>query len=335
MEGRLELVQAKRGGWSGVVGGQFFNRKLSAEGAEAFLPPNSMEQFGLFTLQELAIGSLELEAAARFERSLAEASSIGVERSFDTVSGAVGVSYEIAPLIRFGANLSRAERAPSPEELFSNGPHAATQSFEVGDPDLETERALGGELYFRTQRPRYDVNLSFFYNRFDNFIFQAATGAEEDELPVFGYFQRDAEHWGFEFGANTLLTRMSGYRIVLDGVADYVRATIGEGGGPVPRIPPLRLMAGLEAQSDELDARVEVERSFAQKRIATFENPSAAFTMVNASIAWRPWGRRNPSSIVLSANNIFDVVARRHASFTRDFVPLAGRDIRLSARVSF
>jgi iron complex outermembrane receptor protein len=38
---------------------------------------------------------------------------------------------------------------------------------------------------------------------------------------------------------------------------------------------------------------------------------------------------------VLSASNIFDVDARHHASFTKAFVPMAGRDIRLSARFSF
>ncbi len=57
--------------------------------------------------------------------------------------------------------------------------------------------------------------------------------------------------------------------------------------------------------------------------------------MVNASIAWRPWGKRRETAIVLSANNIFDVEARRHASFTKGFVPMAGRDIRLSARFAF
>jgi iron complex outermembrane receptor protein len=51
-------------------------------------------------------------------------------------------------------------------------------------------------------------------------------------------------------------------------------------------------------------------------------------------VAWRPWGKQRESALVLSANNIFDVDARRHASFTKGFVPLAG-DIRLSARFSF
>jgi iron complex outermembrane receptor protein len=40
------------------------------------------------------------------------------------------------------------------------------------------------------------------------------------------------------------------------------------------------------------------------------------------------------TSITVSANNIFDVEARRHASVLKDYAPLAGRDIRVTARLS-
>ncbi|HEY0011621.1 MAG TPA: TonB-dependent receptor [Allosphingosinicella sp.] len=335
VEGRLELGQADRGGWSGVTGAQFFSRSLSAVGEEAFLPRNTVDQFGLFTLQELESGPFEFEVAARYEHGGVSAPDVGIDRRFDTVSVAAGLSFEVAPLIRVGANLSRAERAPSAEELLSNGPHAATQSFEIGDPDLRPESSVGGELYVRAQRAGLQFNASVFYNRFQNFIFQAATGEEQDELPVFRYFQQDATHLGFEAGASATVYRRGEFRFVVDGVADYVRATIENGGGPIPRIPPLRLLGGIEAQSDKVNGRLEVERVFRQNRVAELETPTPGFTLVNASLAFRPWGRSNPTSIVLAANNIFDVDARRHASFTREFSPLAGRDIRLSARVSF
>jgi iron complex outermembrane receptor protein len=103
----------------------------------------------------------------------------------------------------------------------------------------------------------------------------------------------------------------------------------------VPRIPPLRLLGGLELQGARLDVRAEVEWTDDQKRVAAFETPTEGFTMVNASVAWRPLADKNRVTLLLSANNIFDVNARRHASFTKDFVPLAGRDIRVTARVSF
>ena len=122
--------------------------------------------------------------------------------------------------------------------------------------------------------------------------------------------------------------------INLDGVADYVRATI-DTAGPAPHIPPMRLLGGIEAQSPLATGRVEVEWVSEQDRVAALETPTDGYTMVNASLALHPFGARNQSSIILSANNIFDVVGRRHASFLKDYAPLAGRDLRISARFMF
>jgi iron complex outermembrane receptor protein len=335
MEGRLEAVQTERGGWRGVIGGQFFLRDFEAVGAEAFIPPNTTSQIALFVLQEVDLGAVEIEGALRFEHSGVSASTIGIDRGFNALSVAAGASYELSPRVRIGFNVSRAERAPSAEELFSNGPHIATQAFEVGDPTLAKERSLGAEIYARAQTGDLRLTATLFGNRFTNYIFPAATGAEEDGLPVFQYFQAGATYWGVELGASVPLAEVGGWRIRADGVADYVRATISDGGGPVPRIPPLRLLGGLEAENAHADGRVEIEHVFAQDRVAAFETPTDGFTFVNASLTWRPWGRRNPTSLIVSANNIFDVEARRHASFTKDFVPIAGRDFRVSARISF
>jgi outer membrane receptor protein involved in Fe transport len=107
------------------------------------------------------------------------------------------------------------------------------------------------------------------------------------------------------------------------------------GDGPAPRIPAWRVLGGLEAQSDRIQARAEVEWVDSQKRITDFETPTDGYTMVNASIAFQPIAGNPNTSIVLSANNIFDVTARRHASFLKDFAPLAGRDIRISGRINF
>ena len=334
IEGRLEFVQRERGGWSGASGAQYFTRDFKAVGAEAFLPPNETRQLGLFTLQEFDLGDVGLEAAARLERSNVESREVGVERRFNAFSFAAGASYDVTPQTKVGLNLSRTERAPAAEELFSNGPHIATQAFEIGDPSLKKEKSLGAEAYFRVDRGNFEFSLTGFANRFDDFIYEAATGEEEDELPVFRYFQRDATYYGFEAQASAPLFRAGRFQVVGDVVADYVRATV-RGAGPVPRIPPLRLLGGLEAQSDRWDGRVEVEWVDDQERVAPFERPTDGHTLVNASLAFRPWGKERESLLILSANNIFDVEARRHASFTKEFVPMAGRDIRLSARFSF
>ncbi len=337
VEGRLELAQNERGGWRGASGVQYSHRDFDAVGAEAFVPRNLTDQFALFTLQEWTAGPIGLEAAGRFEATSVRAPTLGITRSFDTFSGALGATYDLGETVKFGVSVARAVRAPSAEELFSNGPHIATQSFEVGNPDLKREASWGAEASFKVKTDAFNLSLTGYSNWFDDFIYSAATGAEEDGLPVFRYFQRDARVWGFEAEASARLAQVGGFNIVGDVTADMTRATIKGAGADrnVPRIPPLRVLGGIEAQGERVDARVEVEWTDDQKRIAAFETPTDGFTLVNASISWRPLPDTKNLTLSLAANNIFDVDARRHASFTKDYVPLAGRDIRITARASF
>ena len=336
IEARAELVQAEHNGWRGVIGSQVLVRDFNAIGAEAFVPKNSIESWALFAVQEVDLGNWEAEGAMRFDQTGISANSIGFDRSFNTLSGAIGLAY--APddsAIKIGTNLSRSERAPSAEELLSNGPHIATQAFEIGNPNFITEKSWGGELYARWDSDDVQLSATIYANLFNDYIFEAETGAEQDGLPVFQYLQRDATYYGFETSASVVFARAGGFDFVADGVADYVRAKIDNGGGAIPRIPPLRLLGGLKAESDRLDLRAEVEWSASQNKVAAFETTTDSFTMVNASAAWRPFGKDGNITLLASANNIFGVNARRHASFTKDYVPLSGRDIRVSAKFSF
>ncbi|MEQ1550221.1 TonB-dependent receptor [Sphingorhabdus sp.] len=333
-EGRAEAAQANRNGWRGASGIQYMSRDFEAIGAEAFVPPNRTRQLGLFTLQEFDLGGVHLEAALRYDRVSQEAQTLGIKRNFNTMSAAFGAAYLFGDL-KVGINASRTGRAPSVEELFSDGPHVATQAYEIGDPTLRSEKAWNAEIYARYDSTNVDATLTVYSNWFDGFIYEDATGAEQDDLPVFQYFQSDARFWGFEADMSARLGQIGGFDIVVDGVADYTHASISNGGGPVPRIPPLRLLGGLELQSGNLDLRGEIEWSADQRRNAAFETVTSGFTLANASASWRPFGRDRNIALIASANNLFDVTARRAASFTKDYVPLGGRDFRLTARFSF
>lgn len=348
IESRLELVQAKRGGWDGAIGAQFFARNFHVEGEEKFLPRNETEQLGFFTLQSFDLGTTRIELGGRYEhtRVAADADETlfnpAYHRSFDALSGSLGVSQELVPGWRVGLNLSRTERAPSAEELFARGNHAGTQAFELGNPDFGLEKSWGIEGTLRGQGNGYTISLSAYHNWFDGYIYDvrvddgvcmAANGGEPLSFPCYQNLQANARYLGFEAEGTVKLGQIGSYALNLDGVADYVRATI-VGSGPAPRIPPLRLLGGLELQGDRLSVRGEVERSFAQNRITDTETPTDGFTLVNASLSFKPIKGNDRTTITLSANNIFDVEARRAASFLKDYAPLAGRDIRLTARLS-
>jgi iron complex outermembrane receptor protein len=334
LEARAELVQNREGTLRGSSGIQYQHRDFTAVGAEAYVPPNLTDQFAVFTLQEWGTGPVQIEAAARAEFSKVKAQTMGIESDYDTVSGALGLVYAGIEGVRFGINGSRAERAPSAEELFSEGPHIATQAFEIGNPDLVTERAWGLEAYARGAIGAGSFGLTAYRQWFDNYIFLKETGAKEDDLPVFQYLQQNADFWGFEAEVSYPLIDTQGFRLLTDLSASYVEAELADGTA-VPRIPPLSLLGALEAQTGPIDLRGEVQWFAQQTRVTGAETPTDSFTLVNALIAWRPLADNRNVTLQIAADNLFDVVGRRHASVTKDFVPVLGRNFRASLRLSF
>ena len=155
----------------------------------------------------------------------------------------------------------------------------------MGDPALDTEKSWGAELYARGDVGRIALSASLFGSWFDDYIYQAATGEEEDDLPVFQYRQQDADYLGVEAQISAPLFTFGDVEIIGDFVGDYIRAELDDG-EPVPRIPPLRLAGGLEAQTERFDARVEVEWVADQDRTAAFEN---GYRGLHAG-----WARRSP-----------------------------------------
>ncbi|MXO86573.1 TonB-dependent receptor [Altererythrobacter aurantiacus] len=334
IEARAELVQNPFGALRGSLGFQYYTRDFEAIGEEAFVAPNETEQFALFALQEYGNGPIQLEGSVRYENTSVDSMTLGIERDFDTISGAIGVAYEADDAFRTGVNVSRVARAPAGEELFANGPHIATQAFEIGDPDLESEKAWGVELFARGRRGDAEFSVAAFRNWFDDYIYLAQTGEEEDDLPVYAFLQQGATYTGIEGQLIYDFVDTDDLRLGTDLRAEYVRAELDDD-TDVPRIPPLGLSAALFAEMGQFDARGEVEWYEDQTRVAPFETTTDGYTFVNASLAWRPFEDNDAIRLLVSVDNIFDVTGRRATSFTKDFVPLAGRNFKASIRASF
>ena len=334
LEARLDLIQAKHNGWRGRSGINIFTRKLNIEGAEAFVPDNRINRFGIFTLQSFNIGQFELEGAGRYERVNVKAPDAGFARSFDLWSGALGLGYNVTDKLKVGVNYTRGARAPAPEELLSDGAHEATQSYELGNPAFRSETSDGYEVYVRWKGERGSLSLTGYITNFSNFIAALPTGETRDGFPVFAYSQVPARFHGVEASGSVDALRWSDGALTLNAGLDFTHAEL-VGVGPAPRIPPLRLRGGADFQQGNVRLGGEIEWNAAQNRVAANENPVAGFTLVNLSAYWHPMGEDGPLTLLLSANNLLNANGRRAASFTRDFVPISGRDLRITARLSF
>ena len=339
-EGRLELVQREQSGWGGTSGVQYLNRNARIRGDEKFLPDSRQRQSGLFTLQTYNAGPFRLEGGVRVEFSKLTAkqdAQLGTPArsdSFTSLSGSLGGSYEFTPGWRAGLSLSHSERAPSVDELFANGPHGGSEAFEVGDPDLKPEKSNSAELSLHHTSGPVHLTGNLYYSRFSNFIFQAPTGVEEEGLPVYQFLEGKANYYGFELQGDAKLGQALGINWGAEFQGDAVHATV-KNFGPAPLIPPLRMLGALTGARGPFDGRIEVERAFAHNRTSPNETDTPGYTMVNASLDYHPLAANPALTLSLLGNNLFDVDARRSTSLLKDFAPLAGRDIRLSARVNF
>jgi len=329
-EGRLELEQRNIGPIEGAYGLQLRARDFGSEGAEAFVPPTDTVQWGLFGLQKVEFDKLHLEYGGRIERQSVDNTLTGAERDFTGASASIGFAYHPSEDYLLGLNASRTERAPIAEELFSDGPHFATGAFEIGDPELGTEVGWTLEGSVRKREGRLTGALSAFYTDYSGFVFLDPTGAQEDGLPVFVYTQLPAEFYGGEAQVAFEAWQRAGHSVSLDLTADLVRASSSQ--GPIPRIPPARILGGIDYSHPLFEARIEARWVDEQTRITDFELPTDSYTWLNLHLSTQPIPD-HPATLTFKAQNLTDKEARNHVSFRKDIVPMPGRNFQVSLRL--
>ncbi len=335
-EGRLELQHAIGGSVNGAVGGQISSRDFKAVGEEAFVPPTETDQLAFFLYEQVDLGSaVSVQGGARVEHQKTTNVPDAIDRTDEGVSASLGLAFSLSDQISLALSGSRSVKLPNAEELFANGPHVATDAFEIGDPDLGQEVGYGAEASLRLLADRVHGELTFFVNSFDGFIDESLTGEVEDGLEVVRFTQADALFTGFEGRVEVELYHAADTHVAADVWGDYVRARLRTDDSPLPRIPPLRFGGGLGYTGAALNAHVGVSRTTEQDRVAAFEDPTAGYTLLDARVGYRLFQGRFVHDIVLSGSNLTDEEARSHTSFLKDLVPLPGREVRLTYQISF
>ena len=246
-EARLELTHKPIGNWTGAIGVQGIDRTFEAVGEEAFVPRTSTRSAGLFVVEQGKWDQFQLDLGARIDR-VKSSPADAAARSFSPLSLSAGALWRFNDAWRVSLNLDRAERAPAEEELFANGPHVATASFEIGDADLRKERANQAELGLHYHAPRFEAKAAVYQTRFDGFIYLVDTGlveaGEEEALPIRQWTQADATFRGVEGEVTAHLIDQDSNKLDLRVFGDRVHGTLDDGGN-LPRVAPARAGADL------------------------------------------------------------------------------------------
>jgi iron complex outermembrane receptor protein len=328
---------------NGAIGASVLTRSYKTVGVETLAPPVDQRGFAAYLYEEVtATPHVQLQFGARVEHATFAPDADPEdypERSFTEFSGSLGLLFRPNDATTVAFSLARAARNPSLEELYNNGPHVGNFAFEVGDPTLEAERALGFDASIRWRGARASGEVTYFVNRIDNFIFRQLTGEVEDDLLETLLVQGDARLQGIESHVDFRI----GDLWWVEGGLDYVRGDATSGDQPLPRMPPLRGRAGLRFQRNAFQAGADGVFTAKQDRIYTVptrlgpvgETVTDGYNLLKLYASYSFGSDRATSTITARLDNVADTLYYNHLNFLKDLTPEMGRNFRVVYSVKF
>lgn len=334
-DGRIELTHVPIAGWKGVVGLQYANSDFRADGEEAFMPKTITENISAFFLEHYQWNDLKFEVGARHEwqtiKPDSATSSKFSDKAFDDAATSVsaGAKWAFIPDYALSLSLSHAQRLPQAQELYANGGHFATNTYELGDANLSKETSNNVELGLRKTAGDFTFAVSAYHNQVDHYIY-AKTLDQFENFRLIQYTQGDASFNGVEAETSYRFNEL--YTGTLFG--DYVRGKL-DNDGNLPRIPAARVGGRINADWDSITGSLEYYRMLQQKDIASYETASSGYNIVNASVGYNAEiNDRNSYRVYLQMNNLFDARYYNHSSF-QSSIPQPGRNFTAGVQFKF
>jgi iron complex outermembrane receptor protein len=345
IETRWELTHKPVAGWRGTFGMQTENSKFSALSADAGIPDTvpttKSSSVAGFLVEERNFGPVRASGGLRLESvKRSPEANAAPERSFNLASYSVGGLWTFTPGYGVGTTLSIAQRAPSIEELYSNGPHESTATFDIGDPGLRKETSRNVEFTLQKTEGLVRWKANLFENRVKNFVFgrEGLTVDPEGAVnPAAEFRQRfwtqaDATIRGAEAEVSY---NLRGEGMSLRGFADTSRGRL-DNNGNLPLQPASRL--GLDAGYKQGPWRggVSLLRAQKQDRLAAFETtPTPGYTQLDAQLSYTQRVGGVQATWFAMARNLLNEDIRLSTSVLKDVAPLPGRNFIVGVRTRF
>jgi iron complex outermembrane receptor protein len=374
IEGTHLPIQTSMGALKGAWGIQGAESKFSAIGEKTFVPNTQTNSMALFVFEELSFApGKAVNAGLRLESVKVDSFGGGnsgedVEfdadsKKFKPFSASVGYRQDVGSGWTATSGLSYTERAPTFYELYANGMHHATETYEQGNANNKKEKGTTLELGMKFKTPTTRANFGAYVTEFSNFIgliqdgevveatadngtdfvagqvCNGSTHADAECVPKYNFSGIKARLYGLEAdGRFPLASGLFGKasQLNMDWKADYVRGENRSTGGALPRISPFRLSSALVYSEGKYSSQVDVQYAARQNRYADDLGATPSYTMFGLGASYKTAVSGMKSAyLFMRVDNVTDVEARNASSVLRDMAPAGARAIKVGLRGNF
>lgn len=350
-ESRLELEHQPIGALKGVTGFQSVNSQFVGLGEEGKIVPKSdINSYGFFAVESLEKGAMTYELGARAEWNGIDPEGLA-SVSYVPLSGSASALWAINDRHQMSLGYTHSQRAPQIQELFTDGFHHATRSYEKGDANLGKEFSNNLDLGYRFNAAWMTADINLFHNWVSDYIYQQRSSGElfnaadgsfqspdidcDECFPLLNTQQTAATFKGFE--AQTVFPLMQNRYGAVDLTlfGDYTRGRF-EQGGNVPRMPPLRYGSQLSYEKNDWSGNVRLTRGEAQNYAGENETSTPSYLLLNLGAQYRVASFGDSEMLLFAkGKNMLNENIRNSTSYLRNFAPEPGRSAEIGIRISY
>lgn len=328
-----------------MVAGLWGEYRDHATGGFYWTPHTREYALAGYYMNQTEIDRFTLQGSLRYDIRRAEPFNPGVVIRAGTVKRtdfgglSMGVSgiYDLLNSLDVGMTIMKTFRAPGIEELFSDGPHLAVYSYEIGNAELESENGFGGEIFTEYSSRRIKLKLALYQNHINGYLIPTNTGIKEwgsgsaGWLWIYQYAGTDVQMNGVEiqFEANIFP------QLTIHSDMSYVIGEYEQTGLPLDRIPPLNGKFALNYIISPFNFHITSRFSASQNRLGEYEEPTDGYIIYDAGfyLIFPYWQLEN--LLVFEAENLFNVTYYDHLSRIKSVMPGSGRNVKLLYKLNY
>ncbi len=308
-------------------------------GGYVFTPETILNNTYLFAYEEYQLLGFDFQTSLRTEyanfrpQERQTMNNKPQKRDFWAFSGSISILKELNNSISLGVNFSKTSRIPSIEELYSDGPHLAAYSYDIGNSTLKTESGIGTELFGFFKQNSFTFSLSSYFYNYDYYIIPRNTGKlnVQQILPIYRTEGVRATIYGLE---SQIEMNIFNY-FVFKGNITYTLGTILETNTNLPSIPPLRSNLELKFRQNNFSTGLQLEISSKQDKLDDFEEGTDGYFISNIFVQKMIPIDNLLLSLNLSVDNIFDTIYRNHLSRIKSVFPEPGRNFKILIKFDY